>query len=415
MSWLLAPDCSATAVREPLVDTAKPWKKPGGDVRRADADHLLVRVDLVAAARREARRRGDRVGQRDERDADRGDEQRPDVARRRSTAAPAAGRPCGSAPTVARRRGRTRRSTTVAPTTATSTAGTFAREARAARAARPAWPRPTASAVRVASRRSPSTNARTSSTKPSASVENPQSLGSWPTMIVIAEPVHVADLHLLREQVGDEAELADARARSRSAPTSIASIPASAIAVAGSSPATTSGVIAAKISGDTDESGPSTRTRDGPEERVADEAGDRRVEPGDRREPGQLGVGHALRDEDRREHEAGDEVGAQPRSLVRPGGAHARHPPLETSMLLRDARHRSGPGSAQRDGAGCGTAPSGCGAGSSAAESPRRNRNLRISEAVTMAGPPRCRSAASYRSAPRCRGSAGGTRTRWPR
>ena len=28
VSWLLAPDCSATAVREPLVDTAKPWKNP---------------------------------------------------------------------------------------------------------------------------------------------------------------------------------------------------------------------------------------------------------------------------------------------------------------------------------------------------------------------------------------------------
>ena len=41
-------------------------------------------------------------------------------------------------------------------------------------------------------------------------------------------------------------------------------MPASAIAVAGSSAATSSGMIAAKISGETDESGPSTRTRDGP-------------------------------------------------------------------------------------------------------------------------------------------------------
>ena len=46
-------------------------------------------------------------------------------------------------------------------------------------------------------------------------------------------------------------------------PTMRASMPASAIACAGSS-ATTSGTIAAKISGETDESGPSTRTRDGP-------------------------------------------------------------------------------------------------------------------------------------------------------
>ncbi len=47
-------------------------------------------------------------------------------------------------------------------------------------------------------------------------------------------------------------------------PTMIAIIPARAMALLGSSPATTSGVIAAKISGDTDESGPSTSTRDGP-------------------------------------------------------------------------------------------------------------------------------------------------------
>ena len=41
-------------------------------------------------------------------------------------------------------------------------------------------------------------------------------------------------------------------------------MPANAIAFPGSSPATTSGVMAAKIKGDTDESGPSTSTRDGP-------------------------------------------------------------------------------------------------------------------------------------------------------
>ena len=47
-------------------------------------------------------------------------------------------------------------------------------------------------------------------------------------------------------------------------PTMIAIIPASAMALPGSPPATSKGVIAAKISGDTDESGPSTSTREGP-------------------------------------------------------------------------------------------------------------------------------------------------------
>ena len=46
-------------------------------------------------------------------------------------------------------------------------------------------------------------------------------------------------------------------------PTSNASMPASAIALPGSS-TTSSGMIAAKISGETEESGPSTSTRDGP-------------------------------------------------------------------------------------------------------------------------------------------------------
>ena len=82
-------------------------------------------------------------------------------------------------------------------------------------------------------------------------------------MIVIAEAVHVADLHLARQQVGDEAELAepepDLDQRRRAAP---ASRPARSRSP-GRRP-TSSGMIAAKISGDTDESGPSTSTRDGP-------------------------------------------------------------------------------------------------------------------------------------------------------
>ena len=49
-------------------------EEAGGDVRGADADHLLVGHDLVAAAGGEARGRGDGIGQRDQRDADGGDE-----------------------------------------------------------------------------------------------------------------------------------------------------------------------------------------------------------------------------------------------------------------------------------------------------------------------------------------------------
>ena len=75
---------------------------------------------------------------------------------------------------------------TVAPTTATRTAGTLrVRRGRPSSTARVA--RPTARAV--ASRWSKFvTNCRTSSTKSSASVEKPHSLGSWPTMMVMARP-----------------------------------------------------------------------------------------------------------------------------------------------------------------------------------------------------------------------------------
>jgi hypothetical protein len=51
---------------------------------------------------------------------------------------------------------------------------------------------------------------------------------------------------------------------------------------------------------------------------VAHETGDRGVQPVHRRQPGQFGVGHALGHEDRRQHDARDEVGSQPPALVGP-------------------------------------------------------------------------------------------------
>ena len=100
-------------------------------------------------------------------------------------------------------------------------------------------------------------------------------------------------------------------------------MPASTIALPGS-PVTSSGVIAAKISGETDESGPSTSTRDGPKIAYADQARDGRVEAGDRRQAGELGVRHALGHEDGGEHDPRDDVAPQPAPLVRAGGAQTR-------------------------------------------------------------------------------------------
>ena len=77
------------------------------------------------------------------------------------------------------------------------------------------------------------------------------------------ETVHVADLDLARQQIGDEPEPAQTRGRSRSARQAAQASPR-ARRRSGTSPGIASGTIAAKISGDTEESGPSTRTRDGP-------------------------------------------------------------------------------------------------------------------------------------------------------
>ena len=93
-------------------------------------------------------------------------------------------------------------------------------------------------------------------------------------------------------------------------------MPARAMAVAVSF-ATMSGVMAAKMRGETDESGQDEHARR-PEERVHDEAGDGGVEAGDRRQAGELRVGEALRDQDRCQHDPRDEVETQPRRLVGP-------------------------------------------------------------------------------------------------
>ncbi len=78
-----------------------------------------------------------------------------------------------------------------------------------------------------------------------------------------AEQDHAEDLRRLGEEIGDEPQLGDASS-TMNAPTSNASIDAKAIAVAGSPSARTRGMIVAAIMGPSEESGPSTRMRDGP-------------------------------------------------------------------------------------------------------------------------------------------------------
>ena len=107
-----------------------------------------------------------------------------------------------------------------------------------------------------------SNHATTSAPKEVASVENPHSFGSCPTMIVMARPFMYPTWTSLASRSATNPSRPSPIAISMR-PTNSASMPASATCVF-TSPGTASGTIAAKISGETEESGPSTSTRDGP-------------------------------------------------------------------------------------------------------------------------------------------------------
>ena len=128
------------------------------------------------------------------------------------------------------------------------------------------------------------------------------------------DPVQVADPDRLRQQLreqpepqdaeGDAERAGDQRERRGEIEGRVPDRPRA-------SGATVAAMIAAS-----DESGPSTRIRLGPKTRVEQQRDDRRVQAGDRRQAGRLGVAHPDRDEDRGKDEPGDEVGGQPRPFV---------------------------------------------------------------------------------------------------
>ena len=189
VTWDRDPACSATAVRDPLVLTGKPWKKPGGDVRGADADHLLVAPHPLAPTGRERRRRRHRVGQRDDRDGHGAEEQRGQVAhadsgnvKRREALRQHADRldPVGLQVEQVDREG-----------------GEHHHDEHPRDLGQQPIQQQDADQRGDADHRgrgvglpcaSPDTKACASAMRPSASTENPNSLGSWPTMIVSASP-----------------------------------------------------------------------------------------------------------------------------------------------------------------------------------------------------------------------------------
>ena len=322
-------------------------EQPGGEVRRADADHLLVRVDLFTASRREAGRRGDRVGQGDERDPDRGDEQRQDVVdvgprelRLRQALRQGADR----LHVEVEHGGHDRR-----PDDRDEHSGYLAHDTGEQEEH---GQRGEADRDRRAVALVEAVDERAELVDEAVRVgREPAELGQLADDDREGEPVHVADLHLLREEVGDEAELGDAEADlderdqeghhagQRDRPRRI---------VAGHDQRRDRGEDQRSERRVRPEHQDPARSHD----RVPDEAGDRRVQPRDRGKPGQLCVGHALGHEDRREDDAGDEVEVEPASPVGARHAEPRHDAggaARTAVLSRRAGdHRAvvGPDSA---------------------------------------------------------------------
>ena len=154
-----------------------------------------------------------------------------------------------------------------------------------------------------------------------------------------AQAHHVADLHLLREQVCDEAQLADPepdldRAHEQRQEAG-------------------EGDELGRVVGDREREdrgedqrperrvGPEDEDARGTEDRVADEARDGRVEAVHGRQAGKLGVGHALGHEDRGQHDARNEVGSQPALLVPRQHRDTRNP--ATDARARPSSFLAGP------------------------------------------------------------------------
>ena len=149
------------------------------------------------------------------------------------------------------------------------------------------------------------------------------------------QSVHVADLDLAREEVGDEAELADAEPDLDEAHQDgqhAGQRDGSRRVVSGHDERGDGGEDQRPERGVRAEHQDPRRPHHG----VADETGDRGVETVHRGQSGQLGVRHALGHQDRRQHDPSHKVRAQPAPLIRPQRRDPRHVALHRCQRLRD-------------------------------------------------------------------------------
>ena len=211
VSWVLAFDCSATAVREPLVDTAKPWKSPAAMF--AAPMPIISWLGSTSSPRRAAKLVAVAIVSVNDTSV------MPTAAINRGTTSPAfvhgsvgVGIPCGSAPTVVTPLPASPNTAdaTVAPTTPTSTAGSRV-VMRGSTSSRTSTAAPTIEGRRMRLVEAVSKRAQLREERIGVRGEAEQ-LRQLPDDDRDREAVHVADLHLLREQVGDEPELPQPKA-----------------------------------------------------------------------------------------------------------------------------------------------------------------------------------------------------------
>ena len=176
-TWLFAPDCSATAVRDPLVDTANPWRNP--DARFAAPTPIISWFGSSSSPRRAAN--ADAVAIVSVSDTStmptaasiNGPTSLNDVHGSDGRGSPAGSEPTVTTPCASRFQ---TAETIVAPTTATSTAGIFfVTRGSTRRTTRQVTPTTSAAVTRWSRC---AKNSRTSAPNVSASVEKPNSFGS---------------------------------------------------------------------------------------------------------------------------------------------------------------------------------------------------------------------------------------------
>ena len=323
-----APDCSATAARDPLVDTAKPWTEPRAEVRgtepRSSPGWGRRRRPWAANERPRSRRVGERTRGRFPTAATSNGPTSPSGVQGARSASGSRSAACRSVGISSVVRAGPKRSSHRRPRR-----GPRDRFRDGGQPEEHDEHRDADEQRRGLGRRGARRTARSRRRSGCVGGEAAQ-LGSWPTMIVIASPFMYrpgphsrADRRRSRaaraqadlDETDEECEHPGARDRR-------------ALHVARHCERDDRGIDQRRHRGVRTEHEDARR----PEDRVAQQAPDRRVQAVHGREAGQLRVGHALRDQDRGKDHTGDNIGAKPPSLI--GARHRARP----SPIARVAR-----------------------------------------------------------------------------